>query len=1062
MNSSQSRFVAVGWLWLMFGAVTGINASSSVEIVSAASPFSPASAGGNGDSSASFISADGRFVLFLSDANNLATNDDSGTFVDVFVRNRTNDTVTLVSVNSTGVGGGNGHSVSPAASSDGRYIAFESDASNLVSNDTNGVSDVFVRDLQSGTTTLVSVSSPGAGVGNGPSTSPLISADGRYVAFVSDASNLVANDTNDVNDVFIRDLQTGTTTLASVSNGGIASGNDASDSPAMTPDGHWIVFVSKATNLVAGATNNQGEIYARDLIGGTTVWVGTNVAAIMAGVNPQSHPINSYNPVISDDGNYVAFKAIGAAQLILRHNLQTGTTDLVSTNTVGNTIGIDDPSGPDMTGDGRYIAYTGQNGSGTSVYSFVYLWDAQTAANVLVSANLSGTISSNTFSDTPAVSADGRFVTFVSDAADLVTNADAGTYQVYIRDMANGTTKLVSADINGGTSGDTGGAIPTLSADGRYIAFDSFDGDYVVNDNNDAFDVFVRDTTTDTTDLVSRSAPTGQSLTANNLSSVGVNSLSADGRFVAFTSLADNVVTNDGNGNQDIFVRDLQTGTNVLVSVNSSGTGTANGFSGDPAMSGNGRFVAFVSNARDLVASKTNNNNDIFVRDLQTQTSSLVSVSADGNTSGNAASSSPLISSDGRYVAFFSQAKNIVSNDFSSGGEIFWCDMQSGSTISASTNGNALSLLSMSSDGRYVAYASGSAFNLKFAVWDSQIGANTYTSSSVGAPVSFTLSPDGGILVFQSSSNLDHSIIAHSLATGADTVIGYSAVSGGPKAQLSGNGRFVVFVTPADDPNTTAGTNNVFLYDLQTATTTLVSFNHERTGSGNGASDSPSISADGRFVTYRSAASDLVAGDSNDQTDIFVFDRLAGTNTLVSLNQTGAAPGNDRSSAPVISANASTIVFRSVASDLGTGDFNNTQDVFDFRLAPTAFVDSDADGMDDNWERACFGDLSHDGLADSDGDGLSDLMEYKAGTNPIDASSSLNARASVEPSTSRVTVTWDASPGRSYRLEYKNDLAGTNWNPVLAGVLVNGSTAICLDDTPATGNQRFYRVVVVE
>ena len=269
-------------------------------------------------------------------------------------------------------------------------------------------------------------------------------------------------------------------------------------------------------------------------------------------------------------------------------------------------------------------------------------------------------------------------------------------------------------------------------------------------------------------------------------------------------------------------------------------------------------------------------------------------------------------------------------------------------------------------------------------------------------------------------------------------------------------------VTFFRDNHTTVGTNNVLLYDLQTATTTLVSFNSERTGSGNGASDSPSISADGRFVTYRSAASDLVAGDSKDQTDVFVFDRLTGTNALVSLNQTGTASGNDRSGGPVISADGSTIVFRSVASDLITGDLNGTQDVFAFQLASAAFIDSDGDGMDDNWERACFGDLSHDGTADSDGDGLSDLMEYKAGTNPLDATSSLNARAIVAPLTSQVTVTWDASPGRSYRLEYKNDLDETSWNPVSSGVLVNGSTAVCLDNTPATGNQRFYRIVVVE
>src|SRR5207249_11264627 len=165
----------------------------------------PVAAGGNSDSSDSVISSDGRFVLFLSSANNLVTNDDNGKFVDVFLRDRTNGVTTLVSVNQTGVGGGNGNSVSPAASTNGRYVVFESEASNLVANDTNGVSDVFVRDLQTGTTTLVSENGSGAG-GNGGSTSPVISADGRYVAFVSEAWDLVANGTDGAQGALRADL----------------------------------------------------------------------------------------------------------------------------------------------------------------------------------------------------------------------------------------------------------------------------------------------------------------------------------------------------------------------------------------------------------------------------------------------------------------------------------------------------------------------------------------------------------------------------------------------------------------------------------------------------------------------------------------------------------------------------------------------------------------------------------------------------------------------------------------------------------------------------------------
>ena len=1006
-NLPLLQFVG-GWLGLAWAATVEIHAASTVQAISLADSSLPVAAGGNSDSSDSVISSDGRFVLFLSSANNLVTNDDNGKFVDVFLRDRTNGVTTLVSVNQTGVGGGNGNSVSPAASTNGRYVVFESEASNLVANDTNGVSDVFMRDLQTGTTTLVSVNSAGAG-GNGASTSPLISPDGRYVAFVSAAGNLVANDTNNANDIFVRDLQNNTTTLVSVSMDGATSGNGGSDWPTMTPDGRWVAFVSKATNLVAGASNNLGDIYARDLVSGTTIWVGTNVAAIMSGVNSQSHPINSYNPVVSDNGNYVAFKSVGAALLVLRHNLQTGATDLVSTNTVGNTLGFDDPSGPDMTPDGRFIAFTEARGAGGTGLTDVYLWDAQNGTKSLVSANLSGTISSNAFSDTPAVSADGRFVAFVSDASDLVTNAADGSYQVYLRDVLNGTTKLVSADTSGGVSGDTGGAIPTMTADGRSVAFDSFDGDYVANDNNNAYDVFVRDTTTDTAELISQAAPTLQSLTADGLSSVGTSTVSADGRYVVFTSMADNVVTNDTNGSQDVFVRDLQSGTNVLVSVNSAGTGSANGFSGSPAISADGRFVAFVSDAGDLTPDQTNRTDNIYLRDLQSGTTQLVSVSTNG-TGGNAASSAPAIGSGGRYVAFVSQASNLVTNDFNNSSDVFWRDLQTGTTVSVTPAGRALAF-SMSADVRRVACLAG--LPPKMLVWDSPSQTVVYSNATASISA-LTISADGNFVVYQAGNQLS----GHDLKSNIDLTIGTTVPFGKMSPQISSNGRFIVYVSGASNvvANDTNNTTDVFLYDLQTATTTLTSFNHDRTGSGNGPSDSPSISADGRFVTYRSSADDLAAGDNNGQPDVFVFDRLTGTNTLVSVNQSGTASGNDRSTGPTISTDGTTIVFRSVAADLITGDFNNTQDVFFFHVP----------------------------------------------TNPMDATPKFSAQASVLPDANQVAITWDAVPGWSYQVQYKTDLSETNWSDLPGGVAVNGSRAAGMDNTVSGSSQRFYRVKLVE
>jgi Tol biopolymer transport system component len=1046
--------------WILAVAMNG-RADSAVQAVSLANPSILPAGGGNNDSAGSVISADGRFVLFLSSASNLATNGGNGRFLDVFLRDRTNNTTTLVSVDLTGTGGGNGHSISPVISTDGRYIAFESEASNLVANDTNGVSDVFLRDLQSGTTRLLSENNAGTGAGNGASSTPLISADGRHVAFVSAASDLVASDTNAALDIFVRDLQTGTIALASVGADGSTGGNGDSDSPALSPDGRWLAFSSRATNLVAGVTNNQGEIYVRDLANGTTTWASANSAAIMRTVtNAPTRSISSFNPVISADGKFVAFKSFGAASLLLRHNLQTGNTDLVSTNAAGIGFILGDSFGSDMTPDGSFIAFTETTGS-NGAYSAVYLWDARNGGKTLVSANLTGTISPDTSSDTPAVSADGRFVVFLSDAPDLATNALDGSYQVFLRDTVSGTTRLVSVDLNGGISGGTDGAIPTISADGRYIAFDSFDGGYVPNDNNNVFDVFVRDMTTETTELISQANAIVQLLTADGISSVSGHSLSADGRFIAFVSLADNLAANDTNDYQDVFVRDIQNGTNILVSVNSAGGGSANGFSTRPVISANGRYVAFVSNAPDLTANKTNRTDDIFVRDLQAGTTTLVSVSADGATSGNAESSSPQISSDGRYVVFFSAAKNLVSNDASRGAEIFWRDIPNGLTVSVTTNGNAVDLVSMTADGRYVAAARFFPVRQLF-VWDAQTRGKTYDTLSTASTFGFVLSPDGRTLISLSATNTNRAIIVHDLVTDTDRIIGYSATPGGPQTQVSGDGRFVTFVSVANAPNAPNGTNNVFLYDLQTATTTLVSFNRDRTGEGDGPSDSPSISGDGRFITYRSDAHDLVTGDNDNESDVFLFDRLTGTTTLISVNQTGSGPGNGRSSTPVMSADGGTVVFKSLASDLVGGDLNSIQDVFFYRVPGATLLDSDGDGMDDAFEKFYFGDLTHNGMGDSDGDGLSDWMESKTGTDPMNPASRFSPQVAASLSTGQIRITWESTPGRSYRVQYKDDLDQPNWNDLNAGVLVTGARATCWDTRSGTSNQRFYRISPVE
>src|SRR5207249_2996000 len=257
--------------------------------------------------------------------------------------------------------------------------------------------------------------------------------------------------------------------LVSVKADGSTSGNGDSDSPTMTPDGRRLAFASKATNLVAGVTNILGEIYVRDLTTRKTIWASTNSSAIMLTVtNAPPRPIISFNPVMSADGMFVAYKSFGTASLLLRQNIETGASDLLSTNAVGDPFGGGDSAGPDMTPEGRYIAFTEATDANGSTAA-VYLWDAQTGSRTLVSANLSGAQSTNTYSQTPAVSADGRFAAFVSDATDLATNEVDGSFQVYLRDTVAGTTRLISADLSGRVPTATGGPRPTTPPARRYV-----------------------------------------------------------------------------------------------------------------------------------------------------------------------------------------------------------------------------------------------------------------------------------------------------------------------------------------------------------------------------------------------------------------------------------------------------------------------------------------------------------------------------------------------------------------------------------------------------------------
>jgi Tol biopolymer transport system component len=1030
-----------------------------VQLLSARNPSVPLPAGGDGNSVAPSLSPDGRFVVFTSAANDLVPGGNSLYSLNVFLRDRASNTTVLVSGNLSGTGGGNGNSMCGQASTNGQFIVFQSDASDLVPNDTNGVTDIFIRNLAAGTTTLVSASTNG-GPANGASTDPVMTPDGRFVAFISSASNLVPGDTNGIPDVFVRDLVAGTNQLVSANALFPTSSINIiiMATPVITPDGRYVAFFSQATNLVAAIPGtSKGEVYVRDRLAGQTIWASTNAAAILtANLHLSGQP--AYHPQLSDDGRYVAFKTGGTTEtgavVILQYDSTMGSTAVINTNGIGGAVDLDDSDsyGPKMTPSGRFIAFASHEGAFTSGYSSVHVWDTQLATNTLVSDDGSG-VPANTASYAPSISPDGQFIAFLSNAINLVGNTVGNGLHVYLRNLPSSTTQLVDTDTNGVGSTDDTLTTLSLSDNGQYVAFSSPDGSLVGLDNNRAEDVFVRDTVAGATELDSQRNASVIPQVADQISKLYASSVSADGRWVAFASLADDLVLNDTNQAQDVFVRDLVNGTNILVSIGFDRSPALGGDSASPIISADGRYVVFISVATNLVSGSVNANANVFRRDLQAGTTALVSVGTDGVSPGNGDASAPVMSPDGRYVAYVSAAANLAAG-ITSGLNTYWRDMNLGQTVGLVCANFYLFSPSLAANGRYVAYAYG-ASTTRLQIRDTQLGTDIYTNS--GAVTSAAIDPTGTNILYRIANTL----YVDNIATRSNI---FSIGSMAPirnAACWSDDGRWLAFVSSTNLGSGDNGINKVYLIDLRTGTLSLVGVAGPGTNSWIGLASAPVVSGNGRFVAYRSVLTNTVIGDTTAPPNVFLLDRLTGSNTVLTVGQTGSSPIL-WVSRPVVSDGGSTIAFADLGSGLVTADLNRVPDAFGFSVdTNAALIDSDGDGIPDWWMIKYFGhptgqasDLSQ-ASDDADGDGMSNLQEYLAGTSPIDPTSALRLSAAV-PANSKMNLTWPAVTGRSYQIQYKTNLTDPVWLTAPGNVWVMGGQGSYL--APATQPRSFYRL----
>ncbi|MCB0218058.1 MAG: PD40 domain-containing protein, partial [Chrysiogenetes bacterium] len=416
---------------------------------------------------------------------------------------------------------GNGASVNAVISHDGRWVAFESVADDLANGDGNSYRDIILRDMRTTTTVIAS----GGGGSDGASFSPSISGDGRFVAFSSDADNLSDRDSNGRRDIYVFDRLNNMVELISATSGGQA-GAAASDNPAISADGRYVAFDTQATNLATGGatTNNANrEVLVRDRYLEVTQRVSGELDTMSDTLSDVAASSVSRNPAISATGRYIAY--------------ESNSDDIIG---AGDTNGQYDIFVLDRDADGDGILDQDAVLPATDPFSIVR-----------VSVDDAGAEASGGSTD-PAISADGRFVAFASAATDLIVGDTNGFSDIFLHDRdvddddvldeAGFISTVRVSESSGGAQANAGSTLPSISANGNFITFESVATNLVSGDSNGVRDIFVNAPSTGGTSRVSLNTDSAQGDAASNIPFI-----SGDGRYITFHSAASNLVVPTAN-----------------------------------------------------------------------------------------------------------------------------------------------------------------------------------------------------------------------------------------------------------------------------------------------------------------------------------------------------------------------------------------------------------------------------------------------------------------------------------------------------------------------------------
>ncbi len=867
----------------------------------------------------------------------------------------------LVSVNTSGTGTGDfaSYVVEQSLSGDGRYQVFSSDADDLVSGDTNAARDVFLRDLQLGTITLVSRNAVG-NVANASSDQVTISADGAYVAFSSYSTDLdvsgVASD-NGQAQIYRWQRSTGAIELVSVNAVGDNGADSYSDQPSISGDGASIAYSSYASDLVTGITdlNGQADIFVTKMSGGPV----TQLASRSASDSLVTANGASERAQISRDGTRVVYATNatdievdvtdinGSGVDLVVYDIASNTNHYVSVETTAPTTanGTSYKTRFSLSADGRYQVFSSYAsdivpGDLNSTLD-VFIKDLQTGDVKQISRGVGGA-SPNSSSDGPVISANGEYVVFHSYATNLNvtgTNSTNGYAQVYRWQRATGELRLVSINATGDDGGAFDSSGPSISSNGQQVAFQSAAADLVtgVTDANsswygiDYLDVYLRDYSiaVPTTTLVSHQA--ADPLTTGNSYAYDPR-ISRDGTRVVYRSTSTDMQTGvaDINGTiEDLIVYSVTIGINAYVALQSSVPSTANSGSirTQQSLSADGRYEVFTSGASDLVIGDQNGSTDVFMRDLVTDSITLISKGIDGYTA-NSGSGDAVISADGEYVAFYSYATNLNTSGVNSTNgyvQVYRWHRATETTELVSVNQSGDNggdfesyFATISGDGQRVAFGS-SAADLISGFVDNNGAWYGYNYQDVYLR-DFTTPVPTTILV--SHSQLDASSSGNA----------YSR-----EPRLSRDGARIVYLTAAIDLGTgvsdiNGGQEDLMVFDIATGENHYASIQTVAPSTGNAGSyhQEQSLSSDGRYQVFSSDANDLVVGDLNNTTDVFLSDLVTGSIQLISRRSDGFS-ANSWSTDAAISANGDHIVFTSYATNLdvtGVPSINGSAQVY--------------------------------------------------------------------------------------------------------------------------------------